>query len=149
MLGDITKAEKIYIACGHTDLRMGIDGLAQLVERQFKLNPFSSSVYLFCGRRRNRIKVLLWEGDGFVLLYKRLESGVFQWPRNEQEVRELSWQQLRWLLVSQRSVGRPAQGSQAPGTSGSVEAATAPCRAESFQQKRGLFLQQLHQNICR
>ena len=67
MLGDISKVENIYIACGYTDLRLGIDGLAQLVQRKFQLDPFSNSLFLFCGRRRDRIKALLWEGDGFVL----------------------------------------------------------------------------------
>ena len=86
MLGDITIAEHIYIACGYTDMRKSIDGLAAIVKEQFHLNPFSSSLFLFCGKRRDRIKVLLWEGDGFLLLYKRLENGNFQWPRTEQEV---------------------------------------------------------------
>ena len=67
-------------------MRKSIDGLAAIVKEQFHLNPFSSSLFLFCGKRRDRIKVLLWEGDGFLLLYKRLENGNFQWPRTEQEV---------------------------------------------------------------
>lgn len=70
MLGDIRKVEHIYIACEYTDLRRGIDGLAQIVQNQFSLDPCSNSLFLFCGRRRDRIKALLWEGDGFVLLYK-------------------------------------------------------------------------------
>lgn len=83
MLGDITVAENIYIACGHTDMRKSIDGLAAIVQQQFHLDPFSSTLFLFCGRRRNRMKALLWEGDGFILLYKRLENGSFKWPRDE------------------------------------------------------------------
>ena len=98
MLGDISRAEGIYLACGYTDLRRGIDGLAQLVQTQFQMDPFGSRLFLFCGRRSDRIKALLWEGDGFVLLYKRLESGRFQWPRSEQELRRLTWQEVRWLL---------------------------------------------------
>lgn len=98
MLSDFTKADKIYIACGYTDLRRGIDGLAGMVEQQFQLNPFSNSLFLFCGRRCDRIKALYWEGNGFVLLYKRLESGSFQWPRSAAEVRNLSPQQFRWLM---------------------------------------------------
>ena len=51
-----------------------------------------------CGKRRDRIKALLWEGDGFVLLYKRMENGGgFQWPRSCAEMRSLSWQEFRWL----------------------------------------------------
>ena len=81
MLNDFTGAEKVYIACGYTDLRCGIDGLAGIVQQQFRLDPFTNTLFLFCGRRRDRIKALYWEGNGFVLLYKRLESGSFQWPR--------------------------------------------------------------------
>lgn len=98
MLNDFTGAERVYIACGYTDLRRGIDGLASLVQSQFQLDPFSNTLYLFCGRRRDRIKALYWERNGFVLLYKRLESGSFQWPRSEAEARELTAQQYRWLM---------------------------------------------------
>jgi len=98
MLSDFTGAERIYIACGYTDLRRGIDGLAGLVQQQFRLDPFTNTLFLFCGRRRDRIKALYWEGNGFLLLYKRLEQGVYQWPRNEDEARELTPQQYRWLM---------------------------------------------------
>ena len=79
-------------------MRRSIDGLAALIQQSFRLDPFSDSLYLFCGKRRDRIKALYWEGDGFVLLYKRLERGNFQWPRSESEVRDLSHQQFRWLM---------------------------------------------------
>ena len=98
MLSDFTGADRIYIACGYTDLRCGIDGLAGIVQQQFRLDPFANTLFLFCGRRRDRIKALYWEGNGFVLLHKRLENGVFQWPRNEAEARELTPQQYRWLM---------------------------------------------------
>ena len=98
MLGDITVAEQIYIACGYTDMRKSIDGLAGLVQNQFQMDPFAPALYLFCGRKCDRIKALLWEGDGFLLLYKRLESGKFQWPRSEDELKPITWQQFRWLM---------------------------------------------------
>ena len=98
MLGDISGLERIYIVCGYTDMRKSIDGLCAVVEEQLKLDPASSSLFLFCGRRRDRIKALYWEGDGFVLLYKRLESGSFQWPRSETEAKALTPQQYRWLM---------------------------------------------------
>ena len=66
MLNDFTGADKVYIACGYTDLRKGIDGLARLVQQQFALNPFTNTLFLFCGRRRDRIKGLYWEKDGFI-----------------------------------------------------------------------------------
>ena len=102
MLSDFSGADRIYIACGYTDLRRGIDGLAGIVQQQFRLDPFSNSLFLFCGRRRDRIKALYWEGNGFILLYKRLEEGVFQWPRSEAEARELTPQQYRWLMEGLR-----------------------------------------------
>lgn len=91
-------ADNVYIACGYTDMRRQIDGLAAIVQQVFKLDPCSRSLYLFCGRRADRLKALFWEGDGFLLMYKRLENGRFQWPRKESEARLITPQQLRWLL---------------------------------------------------
>jgi transposase len=91
-------ADNVYIACGYTDMRVQVDGLATIVHQVFKLDPCSRTMYLFCGRRADRLKALYWEGDGFLLLYKRLETGRFQWPRKESEARLISTQQLRWLL---------------------------------------------------
>ena len=79
-------------------MRKSIDGLSALVQQQFSLDPFSNSLFLFCGRRCDRLKALYWEGDGFVLLYKRLERGKFQWPRKESEARMITPQQMKWLL---------------------------------------------------
>ena len=98
MLGDISRAENIYLACGYTDMRKSIDGLAAIIQQNFRLDPFSNSLFLFCGHKCNRMKALFWEGDGFVLLYKRLENGNFQWPRTPADVRRISDQELRWLL---------------------------------------------------
>jgi len=106
--------EHIYVACGYTDMRKSIDGLAAFVQQSFRLDPFSNSLFLFCGRRSDRIKALYWEGDGFVLLYKRLENGNFQWPRNESEVKNITPQQLRWLMeglsIDQPKAHRPISG---------------------------------------
>ena len=91
--------DNIYIAVGYTDMRRSIDGLAAMVKQVFKLDPCARTLYLFCGRSSNRLKGLLWEGDGFLLLYKRLENGGrFQWPRKQSEARSITPQQLRWLL---------------------------------------------------
>lgn len=98
MLGDISKANKIYIACGYTDMRKSIDGLASIVQQNFQLNPFANSLFLFCGKRRERMKALYWEGNGFILLYKRLEGGKIQWPMNPEAVRAITHQEFRWLL---------------------------------------------------
>ena len=99
MLEDAGGIRRVILACGFVDLRKGIDGLAQVIGSQYNLNPFDQgTLFLFCGRKANRIKVLYWEGDGFVLLYKRLEDGRFQWPRSQEEVRRISDQEFRWLL---------------------------------------------------
>ena len=95
----VSQFKKVYLAPGFTDLRRGIDGLAAIVRFQFSLDPYDkNTLFLFCGRRSDRIKALLWEGDGFLLLYKRLERGRYQWPRSQEEVLSLSPQQFRWLL---------------------------------------------------
>ncbi|MBI4855373.1 MAG: IS66 family insertion sequence element accessory protein TnpB [Acetobacterium woodii] len=79
-------------------MRRQIDGLAAIVQMNFQLDPFQNSLFLFCGKKRDRMKALFWEGDGFLLLYKRLETGMFQWPKSSEEVREITPQQYRWLL---------------------------------------------------
>lgn len=77
------------------------------------MNPQSSTLFLFCGRRSDRIKALFWDGDGYILLYKRLEDGRYQWPRTETELKELTFQQFRWLMeglnIYQKKVIRPIQ----------------------------------------
>lgn len=89
----------IYIVCGRTDLRYGIDSLAAIIENRFHMNLFvPNTLFLFCGRSASKIKGLLWEGDGFLLLYKRVESGHFTWPRNSEELQSLSPEQFRWLM---------------------------------------------------
>ena len=98
MLGDISKVNSIYIVCGYTDMRKSIDGLVAIVKQTYDLDPFENSLFLFCGRRGDRLKALHWEKDGFIMMYKRLESGRFQWPRSKSEVRDLSWQEFRWLM---------------------------------------------------
>ena len=98
MILDEIPAERIYIALGNTDMRRSIDGLAALVQQSFKLDPFTKSLYLFSGRSCDRMKALYWEGDGFLLLYKRLERGKYKWPKSETDVREINARQLRWLL---------------------------------------------------
>ena len=99
MLADITKVENIYMVCGYTDMRKSIDGLCAVVEEVVKRDPRENSLFLFCGRRCDRIKALLWEGDGFVLIYKRLAvEGRYRWPRNSSEARSLTWQEFDWLM---------------------------------------------------
>lgn len=94
--------EKIYIRCGYTDMRKQLNGLLDIIQYNFKLDPYSNSLFLFCGKRADRIKAVHYEGDGFCLLYKRYENGRLQWPRTGEEAKQISDQQLRWLLVVYR-----------------------------------------------
>lgn len=115
MLNDFKCDCPVYLACGYTDLRRGIDGLAGMVQGQFGLDPFQKALFLFCGRRKDRIKGLYWEGNGFVLVYKRLESGRFQWPRDGDEALALTAQQYRWLMegleIVQPKAHKPVSGA--------------------------------------
>ena len=105
--------EQVYIVCGYTDMRRSIDGLAAIIQQNFGLEPCSGSLFLFCGKRRDRMKALLWEGDGFQLMYKRLDNGCFQWPRNSAEAKLLTREQYIWLMqglsVEQPKAIKPAQ----------------------------------------
>ena len=71
-------AEHVFIACGYTDMRKSIDGLSAIIVQQFQMDPFQPSLFLFCGRRRDRFKTLLWQGDGFLLL-RKLTPPPYRW----------------------------------------------------------------------
>ena len=99
MLNDANGFEKVFIASGYTDLRRGIDGLAATIKYQFELDPFQKNIlFLFCGKRTDRIKGLVWEGDGFLLLYKRLNVGGFSWPRTKEAAMEITPEQYYMLM---------------------------------------------------
>ncbi|HGA1219325.1 TPA: IS66 family insertion sequence element accessory protein TnpB [Streptococcus suis] len=85
---------QVFLVCGKTDMRQGIDSLAYLVKSQFNLDPFSGQVYLFCGGRKDRFKALYWDEQGFLLLYKRFENGKLAWSNNEEEVKALTSEQV-------------------------------------------------------
>jgi len=89
---------QVYLACGTTDLRKSIDGLASLVQEQFQLSPFSANLFVFCNRERNKLKILHWDHAGFWLYYRRLERGTFQWPQDGTTPHVIGGRELRWLL---------------------------------------------------
>ena len=90
---------QVYLATGFTDMRKSINGLSLIVSEQFGQDPFSGSVFVFCNRSRDKLKILYWECNGFWLYYRRLDKGKFQWPTelNEQTV-VLTLRELHWLL---------------------------------------------------
>jgi transposase len=89
----------VYLCREVIDFRKGINGLAVLVESVLALDPFSAQLFVFCNRRRDRVKILYWERNGFCLWQKRLERERFKWPRRAPEpVVTLTGQQLNWLL---------------------------------------------------
>ena len=98
MLVNFTTVQNIFIVCGHTDMRCGIDGLASVVSDKYNLDLFHDATFLFCGRKKDRYKALYWNRDGFMLLYTRIENGNLQWPKDQDEVKRLTSQQLIWLL---------------------------------------------------
>jgi transposase len=98
MFGEVT-VDRVYLARGNTDMRKSIDGLAVLVKECFDLDPFSPCLFVFCNRKRDKIKILQWQHNGFWLHYRRLERGTFQWPDDDVSTTlTISYRQLRWLL---------------------------------------------------
>lgn len=98
MLVDFSHVKNIFVVCGRTDMRCGIDSLAGIITDKYNLDLFDDALFLFCGLKKDRFKALYWDTDGFILLYKRIENGSLQWPRNQEEVKKLTSQELRWLL---------------------------------------------------
>lgn len=102
---------KVYLAAGPTDMRLGFDGLAALVQEVLQADPFSGHLFVFRGRRGDRLKALFWDGSGLVLISKRLEEGTFPWPRPGDDVVVVSPSQLAVLLDGldwrQSARGRP------------------------------------------
>ena len=91
---------RVVLACGTVDLRKGIDGLAMIIGDKYQQNPFEKgTLFLFCGKRSDRLKGLLWMGTGFLLLYKRFEDGRMSWPRTTQEAAELTEEQFNYLML--------------------------------------------------
>lgn len=97
-LVDISNVDAIYIVCGRTDMRKSIDGLCAIIQDQFSMK-IDNALYLFCGRKCDRIKAILKEPDGIVMIYKRLTAkGSYRWPRDRSEVRNLTWREFDCLM---------------------------------------------------
>lgn len=90
---------RVYLAAGATDMRKQIDGLATLVEDVLEQDPLSSHLFVFCNRRRDKLKLLFWHNNGFWLWYRRLERQRFWWPQTRQgQALGLSMRELDWLI---------------------------------------------------
>lgn len=90
---------RVYLACGSTDMRKSIDGLAAIVQESFSLDPFSTSLFVFCNKNRNKLKILYWENNGFWIFYRRLEKGSFQFPKEVgSSTMTITLRELNWLL---------------------------------------------------
>lgn len=95
--------KRVYLACGHTDMRKSINGLSAIVEGSFELDPFDGALFVFCNRNRDRVKILEWDVDGFWLYFKRLEKGRFRWPTpGEDATMTLTGEELSYLLGGTR-----------------------------------------------
>ena len=102
MLNELLKnVPTIYIAYGYTDFRKQIPSLCNMVKTQYEMNPYQKVAFLFCNRKRNSIKVLCYDKNGFVLAQKTLldvNNYRFKWPKNEKELKQITHEQLMWLL---------------------------------------------------
>lgn len=98
MMHSIVNAQ-VYLALGVTDMRKSINTLSIVVEGQMRHNPLSGSLFAFCNRKRDIIKILQWDKNGFCLFEKRLEKGRFSWPESREEVMALTHRELLWLIA--------------------------------------------------
>lgn len=95
---DFNTVKNIYLCCGSTDLRIGIDGYAAIIANAFDRSPFDKSLYLFCNKSHNKVKILHYDDTGFWLYYKRFETGTIKWPKNNIELKEINIDQFKWLF---------------------------------------------------
>ena len=97
------EGKRVYLACGHTDMRKCINGLAAIVGSSFDMNPKDCALFVFCNKNRDRLKILEWDGDGFWLHLKRLEKGHFRWPApGDEATMTLTGEELAILLGGAR-----------------------------------------------
>ena len=103
---------RVYLAVGDTDMRKSMDALAALVSGRLSLDPLSGHLFAFRNRRRNLVKILYWDRNGFCLWQKRLEKDRFRWPdEGVSATAEVSWRELTWLLEGLDVRQRGAHGS--------------------------------------
>ena len=94
---NLEEIDKVYLACGFTDLRKSIDGLVIEVQTQLKLDPFEKALFVFCNKQQNRIKILHFD-EGLWLYYHRIENNKLKWPMNKEDALKVNKEELKWLL---------------------------------------------------
>ncbi len=111
---NIDMVEKVYLACGYTDLRKSIDGLVMIVKNQFKLDPFDKALFVFCNKQMDKLKILHFD-EGFWLYYHRLEANRFKCPATADDALKINIDELRLLLkgyeVRTKSKFKPVKAS--------------------------------------
>ena len=100
---------RVWLVLGATDMRKAINGLSLMVADRLGRDAFSGHLFAFCNRKRDTVKILCWDRNGFCLYHKRLERDRFRWPDNATEVRRVGLRELRWLLDG-LSLVQPAHG---------------------------------------
>ena len=113
---DFSRIQNYYIQTGYTDMRLHIDGLVAKVQLEYGRQLEETSIFIFCGRKADRIKAIYCDGTGYILLYKCLDELRFQWPRNENELKLLTKQQFRWLMEGLSIAPKNAFKAGKPGT---------------------------------
>ena len=110
-------AQQVWLAPGATDMRKSIDGLSALAQYALGKNPLEPHLFAFCSRDQSKIKLLVWDRNGFWLFYRRLEKGTFRWPAHGQAPLCITRQQLSWLLdglgIEQAGAHRPLHATLA------------------------------------
>lgn len=100
MVLSLSSQVRVYLACEVTDMRKQFDGLCALIEHRFDLDPYAGDVFVFFNRRRNRVKLIVWDGNGFWLLAKRLEGGAFdRWPSPSSDATHVQVERAQLLML--------------------------------------------------
>jgi transposase len=95
---ELTAAIRVYLVIGATDMRKSINGLSLIVSEYFNLDPFSGHMFVFTNKKKNMVKILYWDTNGFCLWHKRLEKDFFKWPESKEEVIAVGKKELMWLM---------------------------------------------------
>lgn len=94
---NLDKVKNVYLSAEFTDMRKSVDGLSIIVQTAFKLDLFEPSLFVFCNKDKNKIKILHFD-NGFWLYYRRLEKGKFKWPKDGNDLYNITFEELKWFI---------------------------------------------------